>query len=130
MYMYNIIHVHSSVICLHCTYMCNLLCLHVHVHVCLILQISQAVVPIVLWIAALVDYRKAKSTVQPYRDQLNEAEETLTCANEVYVTMRHDMLATKDDLEAQHLKHKEAVKSCKTAKTAVQVHCTHRVHIA
>ena len=78
--------------------------------------------PIVLWIAALVDYRKAKTSVQPFRDQLKQAEETLANANEVYVTMRHDMLKTKDNLEAQHLQHKEAVKTLKSAKTAVQVH--------
>ena len=77
--------------------------------------------PIVLWIAALVDYRKAKGTMQPYHDQLNQAETTLESAQDVYVTMRHDMLATKEALEAQHLKHKEALKILKAAKTAVQV---------
>ena len=94
----------------------------VHNYYCIShLQISQAVVPIVLWIAALVDYRKAKSAVQPFRDQLNQAEEMLSTAQEVYVTMRHNMITTKDDLEIQHVQHKGAVKIFKAIKEDLQV---------
>ena len=35
---------------------------------------SRAVVPICLWVEALVDYHKAKMVVEPYRDRLTEAE--------------------------------------------------------
>ena len=87
----------------------------------ILLKVSQAVVPLVLWIAALVDYRKAKAAVQPYRDQLREAEETLTFAQEVYVTMRQDMLATKAALEVQHIQHKEALKKFKAIEADVKV---------
>ena len=38
---------------------------------------SHAVVPICLWVEALVDYHKAKMAVQPYRERLTEAERTL-----------------------------------------------------
>ena len=38
---------------------------------------SHAVVPICLWMEALVDYHKAKMVVQPYREKLTEAERIL-----------------------------------------------------
>ena len=38
---------------------------------------SHAVVPICLWVEALVDYHKAKMVVQPYRERLTEAERIL-----------------------------------------------------
>ena len=38
---------------------------------------SHAVVPICLWVQALVDYHRAKMVVQPYRERLAEAERTL-----------------------------------------------------
>ena len=38
---------------------------------------SRAVVPICLWVEALVDYHKAKMVVQPYRERLTEAERIL-----------------------------------------------------
>ena len=38
---------------------------------------SHAVVPICLWVEALVDYHKAKVVVQPYRERLTEAERIL-----------------------------------------------------
>ena len=30
-----------------------------------------------MWIAALVDYRKAKATIAPYQEKLKQAEDTL-----------------------------------------------------
>ena len=38
--------------------------------------------------------------------------------------MRHDMLATKANLEVQHVQHKEAVKTFKAIKEDVQVSTT------
>ena len=38
---------------------------------------SHAVVPICLWVEALVDYHKAKMVVQAYRERLTEAERIL-----------------------------------------------------
>ena len=75
-----------------------------------------------MWIDALVNYRKAKAAVQPYRDQLTLAEKTLTGAQEVYVKMRQEMLATKATLEETVQQHKEAVKKAKVAEADVQVY--------
>ena len=40
-------------------------------------QGSKAVVPLCMWLTALVDYHQAKMSVQPFRKKLAEAERTL-----------------------------------------------------
>ena len=75
----------------------------------------------VLWIAALVDYRKAKGTIQPHQDRLKQTEQTLLSAQEVYVNMRQEMLKTKSTLEETVDYHKEALKKAKSAETEVKV---------
>ena len=77
--------------------------------------------PLVLWIAALVDYRKSKGTMKPHQDKLKQAEQTLLSAQEVYVNMRKEMLKTKAALEETVDYHKEALKKAKTAETEVKV---------
>ena len=40
-------------------------------------QGSRAIVPLCMWLIALVDYHYTKMAIQPYKDRLVEAEETL-----------------------------------------------------
>ena len=46
---------------------------------------SQAVVSLCMWLNALVDYHHAKMAVQPFREQLAEAEKTLMDVSNSYV---------------------------------------------
>ena len=47
---------------------------------------SQAVVSLCMWLNALVDYHHAKMAVQPFREQLAEAEKTLMDVSNTYIT--------------------------------------------
>uniref|UniRef100_A0A1X7TIU7 AAA+ ATPase domain-containing protein n=2 Tax=Amphimedon queenslandica TaxID=400682 RepID=A0A1X7TIU7_AMPQE len=82
---------------------------------------SQAIVPLVLWITALVDYRKTRSILEPFKEKLQRAENTLTEAQEVYVDMRQEMLNTKAALEATVESHKVALKKANAIEGEVKL---------
>lgn len=87
-------------------------------------------VPLVLWITALVDYRNVQATLYPYNNRLAHAEDTLKSAQEVYVDMRQEMLETKATLEETVDNHKEAVKKAKAIEGELKVSCMHvLVHV-
>ena len=68
-----------------------------------------------------MDYRKAKIVLQPYREKLQRAEDTLTEAQEVYVEMRQEMLMTKAALEETVDSHKQALKKSNAIESEVKV---------
>lgn len=68
-----------------------------------------------------MDYRRIKSYIQPYKNRLALAENALSNAQKVYVTMRQEMLETKAALEETVEKHKAAQKVAKAIECQVEV---------
>ena len=68
-----------------------------------------------------MDYRKTRNVLQPYKEKLQRAENTLTEAQEVYVDMRQEMLKTKAALEETVESHKVALKKSNTIEGEVKV---------
>ena len=92
-------------------------------------RVSQAMVPLLMWIAAIVDYHKAKAFVQPYRNEVKKVEVTLRAAQEVYVSMRQEMLTTKATMEETVVSHHDVLKRAKNAEAEVQVYIMYRPSI-
>ena len=98
---------------------------------------SQAVVSICQWIQALVAYHTVNQMMEPHRNKLKLAEDTLmkvwyccycyclisdsTQAHEVFVAMKKDMLKIKDSLEQQVKNHKELVRKGRSIEQDIEV---------